>query len=277
MATPITGVNGAIDGQKCIEEWIIRPMSKLAVMVCASTDGAELNDVGNVDWKGRYIGKGHTPFRMPGNLWTFTGSSRDGKGYEGSAYTQRARIIWPVNQGKFIYHMVDFAQGQGALNRGAYTATDTGSPDPDIARALTMSLDGSDVANMQHMELIIECPSAKGPGMQDGYVSADTNGLVYRDAGNVRAFLQGLVLFSDPSDLPVENSVHAVHLNVDSTPIFWDINWFRMFDIESKMVIHSEGDTQARFWACSFKGRWTGWKDGSKGHIIQPDLTVFWD
>jgi|GEM_PF-1795881 len=273
----ISGVNGAIDGQRCIEEWLIREIADLPVMVCASTDGGELNKAGNVDWKGRYTAKGHTPYRMPGNLWTFTGASRNGKGYQGSAYTSRAHIVFPVNRGRFIYHVVDFAQGSSALGKGPYTATDSGSPDPDIARGLTMTLDGSSVAEMQHMELTIECPSARGPGMEDGYVSADTNGYVYRKAGNVRAFLQGLVLFSNPADLPVNNGVYAVHINVNSTPEYWDINWFRLFDVQSKMVIHSEGDTQARFWAASFRGRWTGWKDGSQGHIIQPDGTIFWD
>ena len=77
----LTGTGAAIDGLTCLRRWRIDSRNLKAKGYCSSSDAGPVIVAGNDDWTGMANAYGAQPGVLPGALFAFSGSDRNGSGY----------------------------------------------------------------------------------------------------------------------------------------------------------------------------------------------------
>jgi hypothetical protein len=236
--------------------------------VCSASDGGRIRIAGNRDWQGYARGLGYQPEKLPGEDFTFTGSTRDGNGVEGSAYCEALKVHWNTARGKYIWYELLFA-ADGQLARGSYSATDTGTPNTPSPRGLGISLDSSAEDNVMRMDLVLACSGAP-------YVDSGTDGWTYREAGNFDGYVQYVRRFDDWADLPVQGEIYQV--DVDCTgSLTWRMKWARIALVQELVPIKPPERGRPKLLYALVVAKFTSFDDSdTKGEIVAPDSTIWW-
>jgi len=266
----ITGKEAAIDGLTCLREWsgIIRGLDTAAV--CSASAGAVLRVEGNADWMVRAVGYGVPP-KYPGEKFTFTGSDRDGAGWQSAddgAIVSKVKIFCPIERGKIIYYHLDIA-GNGEITKGSYSASDSTAPNPLSAKGLSFSMDGATVYGVEHWELEIDgnLTDPSWPGHLDGWA--------VRDEGNVDASLMWRQTFDAAGQIPEVNSFHTFQPYVTATTNY-DISWGQVLEEPVQYPIEGNPPGKAEYVRAQITARFTGWKDSVQGYIKKPGGSNYW-
>jgi hypothetical protein len=187
---------------------------------------------GNVDWSGAYDAYGHTPANMPGDGFTFTGSTDGTLGVEGVAIVDSVVITCDIAAGGILSHVVNFS-ANGVLDLSGGVATDATPLIPPSAIGCKVALDFSktdtpafaDETDVLNWTLTLT--AANTP-----YVTSSTAGQTKRNQGNIDATMSYAVLIEDgdAANLPLKNSIAAIRFHV-SASLFWEIRWGIFGDI----------------------------------------------
>lgn len=271
----LSGIAGAVDGIGTIRTWSVETSAAIQRMIASNTKGGPIRLAGNKDWSGNYAAYGHTPLKMPGDIFTFHGSLEGAKGIEGSAIVEAAEIVIDIEGGLPIAHTVDFA-AMGALDLAAEKAV-SDSLDPAVFPAIGRKVqigtvvadpDYSDIPNVRTITLRF---SAENPS----YVSSGTAGHLKRLKGNVDAGLSVSVYEGDAAALIAPNTLKAVKIFVTST-LFWELRWI-LFGEASGIEIDREGGALI---GATLNGEFNGFTEiaevMTEGYIKKPGAVGWW-
>lgn len=270
----ISGVNGAVDGSGSVRTWEVTATNDVVNVFNSATKGMAITQPGNDDWSGSYTAHGHTPVRMPGQGFTFTGSVDGTNGVTGTAIVDSVEIVINIETGEKIGHTVNFS-GNGALSKGAAAATDTSTPDtPTSIGAKVEIATPAAVPSWGELE-DVRTVTITITAENQSYVNSGTEGGTRRAVGNLSASLSIDVHTDDPNDLPDEGDVRGVRVFVNATE-FWLFDWI-VFNSIGPISVDIEG---AGIVEATVAGEYTGYTaiggDTTEGEITNPADTTFW-
>jgi hypothetical protein len=261
-----TGERAAIDGITCLRSWKMEESGKPGGPVwCSASGGGPVGVVGNDDWQGVAVAVGHTPARLPGDAFTFTGDVGNGKGVSGSALCVGIGVNWNVEGAELIYHEIYFA-GDGALTRGAYSEADAGTPNPVSAKGLYAAIDSVDFA-IRQAKFVFESPPAE-------YNDSSTAGHTNRVVGPYRGSVVLRCYFDDFDDLPEENTFVTLALQVSVTQS-WLIDYIYVDKVLAVVEIAGP-DGRAVGIEATIQGTWFGYYGTAEGQIVTPAGVTLW-
>ena len=270
--TFITGEDAAIDGMTCLQRFMIEKYEpEDNAEACSATGGAVVRADANKDWRGVAVGFGHTPAKMPGELFTFTGVDRDGMGHKSTAngaIVDSVRIFCKSQQSKFFFYQIAFS-ANGALNAGSYSVSDAASPNPVPSIQKNISI--ADVAQTGILEWDLELVAKNAKPVWP----AELLGWPNRAKGNIDATLTWVQGFNDPSVLQTLGAFANYKLYVTET-LFWELQWAKMRKLPIDYPIaDSDGQTD---WiaAKECQAHYSGWLGGVQGYIKKPAGTNVW-
>ncbi len=264
-------MQAAIDSLPCLREWEIGLIGHDTVAACSASAGAVFRGTGNLDWQGKAVGYG-LPAKYPGDLFTFTGSDRDGQGWESSAdgaIVTNVKVSCPISSGRHIYHEITF-KATGSLAKGAYSASDATDPNPLSSKGLALHVDSSAVSGVEYWVLNIKA-NETDPSFQ-----SHNSGWPRRDAGNIDASVVWSQTFDAASQLPTVNTFYLIEPYTSST-LKYEMQWGQVlaspakYDIEGKK---SPGKAEYIRAVCS--AHFSGYKDGVGGYLRKPGATDIW-
>lgn len=258
----ISGKGGAVQGEECVRLWATRRISLPGMAICSASDGSIIRGPGIADWQGVYAGYGVQPTRLPGKLFQFIGSTRDGKGASSivdGAIVSQTNIDWDIEGNKFIEWTNFFEAATGALTYGAAAATDTSTPNPTHSRDATLSLTGC--TELRKMQLTLLSRNEKA-------VTANTDGRTERVAGVQDARFTAKIYTKD-ANFPTEEAIEETLFGVGGG-LFWTLKWM-MITLTAPLLPLGGGLFEAEI-----AGEFTAYTGGTKGNIIAPDGTEWW-
>jgi hypothetical protein len=269
----LTGTGAAIDGLTCLRRWRIDSRNLKAKGYCSSSDAGPVIVAGNDDWTGMANAYGAQPGVLPGALFAFSGSDRNGSGYTGNAIATKAHMFWDVESADILYHVLYFA-GRGALTKGANAVTDAGHPTPIGARELGLMIDNTRFS-VRQMELEVENLAAE-------YADTSTAGTIGRAEGNYAARFKALCYYDDVADLPVEKTFKNLVFQTVSgaaSTTGWNLKYAFIEQVITDINIEGdkEGDAyRSKGNEALIIGDWSAFYGTFTGTIIAPDATVIW-
>jgi hypothetical protein len=261
----ITGLNMTVNGENTLRMWQIEELSELTPYVASNTDSGTGRKCGIDDWKGIYLGYGHTPAVFPGDFFTFAASMDGALGWyseENGAYCEQIDIVLDVEKNQYIQYAVHFSRN-GTLTKGAAVYSDTTVPSPPCPESLTVIRGEVDENDVRFAHLIMRCPGRP-------YVSSSTSGGRKRNRGAFDAALEYHRYFSDPTTLPAVETDYRMQLEVtDATN--WDLEWMKMVRLEA--IVNTE--TQENVGVKLFF-EFNGQNGTATGSVKNPALTEKW-
>lgn len=274
----ISGVLGLVDGVHTVRNWSITETADVRPFVASNTKVATGHLAGNVDWNGSFECYGALPAKLPGEVFTFTGSMDGSVGVEGQAIVDSVEINVDFESADPISHTVNFS-GAGVLSRGAAVAVDDTIPDAvsPIGKVVEIALPGSDTGwdEIPHVKSVTITIESSNPD----YVDSHTNGYHGRQRGNISANMSIDVNTDAASTLPDVNQQNRIRVLVGAgehnepcdTPLYWDFDaiiWSEMSDLN----VNRE---TAEITSATLNAAWAAyWSDDcvvSEGHILIPD------
>jgi len=267
----ITGKRAAIDGIHCISRFSLQHNGLDTVAACSATNGAVLRGTGNLDWLVTVTGYGLPP-KYPGETFTFTGSDRNGQGWQSGAsggIMDTVKVICPIGTGRHILWQ-GLIRATGSLAKGAYQATDSATPNPLSAKGLSFLRDGETVYGVDGWSLEIKgnLTAPKWPSHMGGWP--------VRDHGNIDAVLEWSQTFDAMSQLPDVNSFYEMRPYVDGTRYF-DLKWMQVLEEPVKYEIEGNPPGRAEYVEMAdCKAYFSGYKDGAAGYLKKPGGTAYW-
>jgi len=230
-------VHTAGTAESTVREWAIRLRGMPPPYAATNTNGAMNRDTGNVDWRGFYLGYGHTPSVFPGDSFAFEGVTDGTKGAYGTARCERITITCHIERGSQIEYRVDFA-ANGAL---ALAADVGGTPLTDgtavnaftsVGRKINLggttgTDDGTGVPLARLWRLSVA--RALRP-----YVHTGTAGQVQRETGNLDVQWLYQVYVDSPADtaqIPTLQSTEMMKFYVTSST-FWEVKWGKIENVD---------------------------------------------
>ena len=268
----ITGAGGAVDGVACVRFWKVVTDAEVAEGVCSSSDSIPVRIAGNDDWRGVFTAYGKEPTHLPGSTFRFIGATRDGKGVDSQAngaIVDKVVMEWDTARAKLLSYKCFFSSAGQELLSGNYSASDSTIPNPPTPVGLGFSLDGVAVADVEKMELTLECDNPP-------YVTSSTSGHTYRNQGNYDASFKALVLLDNPADLPSKNTLKELKINTKSDGSeYWLMKWAIITEASPELPIEGP-DGRSDYMKGQIAGKFSGFKEGIEGTITTPSGTVFW-
>jgi hypothetical protein len=214
----ISGYKMAVGNANTVRRFRIFYQGTIPPYVASNTKNATGRVKGNKDWRGFFLGYGHTPPVFPGEEFTFTGSIDGSKGVTGTAICDRIQVDCPTEQGTPLEYAVFFSSN-GELTLGGAVATDSTTPAPPSSVGLGASFGGA-LADVRAWRLLVEAKNKP-------YASSSTDGWVKRVKGPIDATAQ-VTLYSDaPASLPKPNDDVIVNLYVSTTES-WELKWCKV-------------------------------------------------
>lgn len=243
----VTGINGAVDGVNTTSRWSVNASADLPAVIASNTKSGRLHLAGNKDWAGSYNAFGHTPVKMPGDSFTFTGKmdTKTGPtviGVEGVALVDQVVIVIDLEAGLPIAHEVTFsADGVLSYADDLTDFSDTTIPDPPSSIGTKLEL-AEAIATPVFAE-IIDFRTATLTLVRENpsYVSAATGGQTRRKMGNFNCLLTYAIYEGDSTKLITPNAIKHVRLFINPTE-FWELKWMRFGDISDVEVNNETGD-----------------------------------
>jgi hypothetical protein len=277
----ITGIGAAISGLSCLEQFRITTSGVDNAVACSGSGGGVVRGDTNYDWEGVAVGYGHTPPKMPGALFTFTGSDRAGQGWQSAAngaIVDKVRIFCnPLEAELFYYHL--YFKANGSLTPGAYSATSGTAPAGISSKERAIVIDGNPVMGSNYWNLEIDgnlpeplwTPSSGGWPVR---APTDYTALGTASPGNIDATIVWRQHYNTMSDLVVIGAANEYHLYVTAS-LYWSIKWARVLEIPTQYVIRNKGN-RPDWVGAQCKAQFSGYESSTKGHIMYPAGTYYW-
>lgn len=261
----ISGISAAVSGASGItmREWRIREIQRGPKWVASISQAGVSAACGAKDWRGYFLGYGHTPVVFPGETFTFLGSVDGTLGVTGPAICDRIVITWDIEAGKVIEYRVDFS-ANGTLSKGAAAATDSGTPVVVCSTSMYVKIDAQNQTDIRYMRLVIT--AANRP-----YNSSDTAGQVKRNSGNINAECLYRLYQDSPANLPALAMPKVLRFYVTATT-YWELTWMRLEEIEDYGVNLEEAENVG----ATIKGAFVAYNGTGAGTIINPATTTKW-
>jgi len=230
----VSGIGAVIhlDGsaESTVRRWEIAYRGLVDAEVATNTQGGTHRIPGNTDWRGYYLGYGHTPSVFPGDSFAFKGTTDGTKGCYGTAICDSILIRCPIRQGTKIEYRVDFS-ADGSLKLAADVGSTPLVDDTSVAAfqsigrkvalgGTSQTVDGTDVPQLHFWDFLVA--SRNRP-----YVHTNTAGSVQRNPGNLDARFRYGVYVDNPADttqLPTLQDEGMLKFYVTSTT-FWELRW----------------------------------------------------
>ncbi len=243
----LTGITGAVDSVHTVGRWDVNSSADLAAVIASNTKAGRLHLAGNKDWAGSYKAFGHTPQKMPGDSFTFTGKmdTKAGPtviGVEGLALVDQVVIVIDVEAGLPIVHDVTFSADGALTYLDSYTDfSDTVVPDPPSS--IGAKIETAEAIATPVFTEIIDFRTATLTITRENvaYVSAATAGQTRRKLGNFNIELSFAIYEADSTKLIVPNAIKHIKLWVNATE-FWELKWMRFGDLSDIEVNRETGD-----------------------------------
>ena len=272
--TVLSGIGGKVDGIDTVRTWSINHVADLQAYIASNTKGGTSRLKGNLDWTGQYTAYGHTPVKMPGDIFTFIGSIDGSLGVTAQAMVEEVTIIWDIEAGNIIGHEVSFG-GDADLVFGSASATDVTLPNVISSISTKLELSEalltpafSEITDIRTMTLTLTRSN-------QSYVSSSTSGITKRIKGNLDVSFSYTLYEATPASLILPNAVKHAKLYVDSST-FWELKWVRFgelsgleVDIESGTLVGPTQNTDMEGFT-DIAGVMT------EGKIVKPDLGSVW-
>lgn len=265
----ITGTKSVVDGVQRGLHWWAELYVLDKPLVHTGSKGAAYRVDGNQGWRGMYAAYGHTPYKMPGEVFQFTRATRAGEGYQSGtvgAICNRVRIVWPVSQRAPITVLTWFSGATGALVAGSQSITVASVTAPPMASGRSIWLGGEEQGHIVGMTLDIW---RRNPRHKD----TSTAGYIERIKGNLDAEISYHSLLSDFTDLPGLQEELLVAMEATSSTN-WTIKYGKVVQLRPILVARSPGRPQPV--GAQVRLRLTSEKDSVAGSITQPDGTQYW-
>ncbi len=259
----ISGISGLVDGRSAVREWKIREIQRSAAWVDSITRAGVARACGIKDWRGYFLGTGHTPVTFPGQTLTFTGSVDGTLGVSGPAICDRIVVTWDIETGEVITYRVDFS-GNGTFSKGAAAATDTATPVFKCSTGMYVAIDGSRQTDIRYMRLVII--AANRP-----YVSSDTAGQVNRTPGNIDAACTYRLYQDTPANLSALATPGILRFYVTAST-YWELKWMVLEEIDD----YGADREGAENVGATIKGAFSAYVGTTVGTIISPSTTQKW-
>jgi len=274
MTTPITGINGAVDGVPGVVNWNVSETPNLQSRGNSSVAGSVITKTGVKDWSGTYEAEGGAPVHMPGETFTFTGSADGSVGATGPAIVESVTINWDWENDAMLGHSVNFA-GNGALTRGVAAAVDASVTIPTMSSVCDI-MTGTLVAvpvwtALEHLRTASLTITAANTLQK----TSDTAGWTKRNAGPVTAN-GSISVFTDSPANPLDpGDENGLKMYVSATA-FWQLLWAKWGEMSDIRVDTNTGDILG----CTLNFQFTAAvliaTVATKGSITEPDTNVFW-
>lgn len=274
----ISGIGGAVDGIDGVRKWSINSEADLQAAIASNTKGATMQVAGNTDWSGSYDAFGHTPTRMPGEIFSFQGDMANALGVRGSCIVDDVEITDSIEDGTIIEHVVNFS-GNAPLLRGAFPASDVSLPNPptSIGTKVTLAVPISgnpnsaswfEIADVRGWTLRLSCDN-------QAYVSTTTAGGNKRVKGNLSGEITIPIFTADFSNPPAENDVRFVRLYVNATQ-YWQIASVMFGGVSGPEVDIEAGSIVAVDLNAMISSHHVIASAGVEGSILKPDSSPYW-
>lgn len=269
-------VHTAATAESTVREWGIRYRGMPPPYAATNTQAAMTRDTGNVDWRGFYLGYGHTPSIFPGDSFAFEGTTDGTKGVYGTARCDRITITCHIERGSQIEYRADFSSN-GALalaaDVGGTPLTDASAVNAFTSVARKINLggtsqvdDGTAVPQARLWRLSIA--RALRP-----YVHTGTAGRVQRESGNLDVQWLYQVYVDSPADtdqIPALQSAQLMKFYVTST-LFWEVRWGKVEAVDP-FGANREGQEDV---GATISGGLCGY-NAAAGSIYNPTPTLKW-
>ena len=277
MTAPIavSGASAAINGLSCLRNWKIIVSGTDTATSCSAAAGGTVRGKGNSDFHGVAVGYGHTPAKLPGETFTFSGMSSAGKGWTSStngAIVQRVKIIAPILEGEFIYYELHFA-ATGSIAAGAASVVDTATVAPFSACGLGITIDGTLVPGVIRWALELDGNITEPSWQSDSVIDVAGNVWPVRRYDHLDAMVQWSQRVGDTANLPVVHSRGEYGLQVSST-LKWNVKWCRLLGEPVEYPVANPGGRPGYITAEEMTAGWTSVDDsGTKGSIVTPAIS----
>ena len=271
----ISGVKAAVKYDStvigCARYWELYGECIDNAAACSGSDGAIVRGDGNKDWRGHYIAYGYQPVILPGQKFQFAGADRDDQGWQSAddgAIVSEAHIYWPIEQGGFIFHRVDF-ESNGSLTAGEYTVADASIPAPTVAKGRTLSLGAVEVTDLGYIEIILKSNNTRPVW------TSSNSGWPVRESGNLEAEVIWKHYFDAYTAVPALNAAPVI--TVDATDaLTYVLTWCQIAGYRPVYDIQGR-DNVPKLVGEEVRARFTGYYGGAKGSILLPDSSYFWN
>lgn len=235
-----------------------------AAFAASNLKGAEGHIAGNTDWRGVYLGYGHTPNVFPGDDFAFIGSLDGTNGVLGTALCERLRIRAPVEEGQKIEYEVTFG-ANSSLTAGSAAATDTTNVSAVSAISRDVEFDGTPETDVRSWELDLYLKNVRR------FASSSTAGEYRRNTGILAGKWKYGVYTDNIAAVEARlNNFYVMKFNVTAS-LFWQLTWGHVknvaldADYEDELNVHAE---VSGVFSCS--------NGTSLGSIIDPGTTQKW-
>jgi hypothetical protein len=260
-----SGVTGAVNGFSTLRKWMIEDtIEEAEQLVLSNTQAGEVSEGGVTDWKGYFIGKGHTPGVFPGDALSFSGDIGNGTGKSGTAICDVLDITGDVERNHAIEYNVKFS-GNGLLANHAAAVTDSTDCDFYLPTGLAVYFDSTKLTDTRYWRLVLKNGTLP-------YVSSETAAGRKRIRGKMAG---GLFMvksyFDDPTAIPTKGTYYTVKFYVtDST--FWEVGYCRVMKVDDLGADHNSEEPVG----VTISGVFSAWNGTAIGAIKDPAVATKW-
>lgn len=229
---------------------------------------------GNSYWRGHYFSyardsaDNRQPLVFPNDSGTLLMSFDAGtKGMTGTARFNKLTIDWPIEQGGYIFHRVDFLCNGALTIAATASAEDATVPCPMSAKiAVPLKVAGATIANVNYMQLMFTADCAP-------YCNSSSAGQWMHDAGFLDIRAMWRVDDDDPNNWPTIGAFHTINMYV-TTAKYWALEWMR---IKGVMPIHQDTREGKRVTGYTAIAEMNASSCTALGSVINPKGTTVWN
>jgi len=266
----ITGVGAAVDGLPCLRQFKIVTRGIDNKVACSASAGAVVRSTPNKDWMGVAVGFGHTPAKLPGELFQLTGNDSGGEGWQSAAngaIVDRVQVVCPTKDGKDIFHYIYFS-ANGALTAGTYNAADATIPAPANASERGVTIGSTVIPDVGMWAFDIFGNTA------EPIWTSSSGGWPNRKPGNIDAEITFSQYFNAHGDLPVlgDHAIYKLHV---TAALYWEISWGQLLEQPAEYTVSDESG-KPEYVVSEQKAHFSGSYGGARGYIKTPGGTTYW-
>jgi hypothetical protein len=260
-----SGVTGAVNGYSTVRKWMIEDtIEESELLTLSNTSAGQVSEGGVTDWKGYFIGKGHTPGVFPGDALSFSGDIGNGTGKSGTAICEVLDITGDVERNHAIEYNVRFS-GNGVLASHTTPVTDSTACAFYLPTSLAVYFGSTKLTDTRYWRLILK--NATRP-----YVSSETAAGRKRNRGAMTGGFIVKSYFDDPTTLPTVGSYYTTKFYVTDTT-FWQVGYCRVMKVEDLGADHDSEENVG----VTISGVFSAWNNGTAlGSIIDPAVATKW-
>lgn len=259
-----SGVSGIVNGYSTVIKWMVDHTVEESEAVTASNSYAgQISEGGVDDWRGHFIGKGHTPGVFPGDSLAFIGDTGNTKGVSGTAMCEKLEITGDVEANHAIQYRVDFSRN-GVLSLGAAPAADSSSPAIYLPTSLAVYFDGTKLTDTRYYRLILAnevCP----------YCDSETAGGRLRTRGAMSGAFQVKAYVDDPSTLPIAGVYYTGKFYV-TVATYWSVAYLHVLNVTDLGADHNSKENVGAV----ISGVFSAFDGTAVGSIKDPSTATKW-